>query len=102
MGQLPAATQAGTRASPDPGPEVALSRVRADRRLSAGGCQRPAAGIRGISTREIAVATGVPTRTVRDVRCRYRAQAPALATRLLALSVIGPEAVTWMVEDRRI
>jgi hypothetical protein len=46
-----------------------------------------AAGIRGTSVREIAVATSVPARTVRDVRRRYRQQAPALATRLLALSV---------------
>jgi hypothetical protein len=46
-----------------------------------------AAGIRGTSVREIAVATGVPARTVRDVRRRYRKQAPDLASRLLALSV---------------
>jgi len=46
-----------------------------------------AAGIRGTPVREIAVATGVPARTVRDVRRRYRQQAPELARRLLALGV---------------
>jgi hypothetical protein len=46
-----------------------------------------AAGIRGTAVREIAVATGVPPRTVRDIRRRYRDHAPELARRLLALSV---------------
>jgi len=46
-----------------------------------------AAGIRGTTVREIAVATRVPSRTVRDIRTRYREHAPALADRLLALSV---------------
>jgi hypothetical protein len=46
-----------------------------------------AAGIRGTPVRQIAQATGVPARTVRDVRRRYRDHAPDLARRLLALSV---------------
>jgi len=46
-----------------------------------------AAGIRGTPVCAIAVATGVPARTVRDIRARYRACAPDLAARLLALSV---------------
>jgi transposase-like protein len=46
-----------------------------------------AAGIRGTPVRDIAAATGVPTRTVRDVRRRYGDHAPELARRLLALSV---------------
>ena len=46
-----------------------------------------AAGLRGTTVREIAVATGVPPRTVRDLRLRYREHAPGLAHSLLALSV---------------
>lgn len=46
-----------------------------------------AAGIRGTSVLEIADATGVPARTVHDIRRRYRDHAPALATRLLAHTV---------------
>ncbi len=46
-----------------------------------------AAGIQGTTVREIAAATGVPARTVRAVRRRYRGHAPELAHRLLALSV---------------
>jgi len=46
-----------------------------------------AAGIRGTTVREIAAATRVPSRIVRDIRTRYREHAPALADRLLALSV---------------
>ena len=37
--------------------------------------------------REIAVATRVPWRTVRDIAARYREHAPELAHSLLALSV---------------
>jgi len=46
-----------------------------------------AAGIRGTTVREIAVATRVPSRTVRDIAARYREHAPELAHSLLALSV---------------
>ena len=64
------------------------------------------AGLRGATVREIAATTGVPARTVRDLRVRYRRQAPELASRLLALSVaLGgqlPLAVEIPVEpDRR-
>jgi hypothetical protein len=48
--------------------------------------------------REIAVATGVPSRTVRDIRARYREHAPALADRLLALSVALGHHVPLAVE----
>jgi len=46
-----------------------------------------AVGVRGTTVREIAVATGVPPRTVRDIAARYREHAPELAHSLLALSV---------------
>lgn len=46
-----------------------------------------AAAIRGATVGEIAAATGVPARTVRDIRARYRQHAPDLAARLLAMSV---------------
>ena len=64
-----------------------------------------AAGIRGTTVREIAVATGVPPRTVRDIAARYREQAPGLATGLLAMSVaLGhhvPLAIDIPLEPRR-
>ncbi len=41
-----------------------------------------AAGMRGTTTIEIAALTGVPARTVRDIRARYRSHAPDLAMRL--------------------
>ena len=46
-----------------------------------------AAGIRGMKVGEIAAATGVPDRTVRDIAARYRRHAPDLASGLLAMSV---------------
>jgi hypothetical protein len=55
--------------------------------------------------REIAVATGVPPRTVRDIAARYREHAPGLARSLLALSVaLGhriPLAVEIPIEPER-
>ena len=46
-----------------------------------------AAGIQGTMVREIALVTGVPPRTVREIAGRYRDHTPELAHRLLALSV---------------
>lgn len=64
-----------------------------------------AAAIGGTTVGEIAAATGVPARTVRDIRARYRRHAPDLAARLLAMSVaLGghlPLAVEIPVEPER-